>query len=308
MFFGAACLALVLAACGQEQPAAQQSAQQPADSPSANSSPEHSHDHMHGGSTTTLAPAYDASGELRMGTFQPLPDAPGAASDISGHVWTAENADGTRTTVEAMGLRPGSAYMGHLHAQPCARDAGGPHFAFDPDGPEAPPNEVHLMLTADQQGMGMATVENSRQVGAKAQSAVLHVPGGDARMVCADLSPITPEQARAASSMADDSDDSGSAIGSMDMSNAVTIDVQISNGAVEPSGERLEATVGQPIRLRVNSDAADELHVHSDPEHTFDVQAKDGQTFAFTIDRPGVYEVESHETGNIIVSLAVTPR
>ena len=39
--------------------------------------------------------------------------------------------------------------------------------------------------------------------------------------------------------------------------------------------------------IRVNSDAADELHVHSVPEHTFDVEPRPGQSFQFSVDVPG---------------------
>ena len=38
----------------------------------------------------------------------------------------------------------------------------------------------------------------------------------------------------------------------------------------------------EPIVVRVNSDVADELHVHSTPDHTFKVEPKQGQPFQFT--------------------------
>ncbi len=57
----------------------------------------------------------------------------------------------------------------------------------------------------------------------------------------------------------------------------LVVDITISGGNVTPTNAEFKAKVGQPIRLRVNSDAADELHVHSVPDHTFQVEAKPNQ-------------------------------
>ena len=47
--------------------------------------------------------------------------------------------------------------------------------------------------------------------------------------------------------------------------------------------------------MRVNSDVADELHVHSTPEHTFKIEPKPAQQFQFTVDVPGKVEIELHQ-------------
>jgi hypothetical protein len=89
---------------------------------------------------------------------------------------------------------------------------------------------------------------------------------------------------------------------------AVEIEIEIENGRVTPSGERVDVQVGEPIRLVVDSDAADELHVHSTPEHSFPVKAgDDDKQFEFTLNQPGVVEVELHELGDVVVSLAARP-
>ena len=85
----------------------------------------------------------------------------------------------------------------------------------------------------------------------------------------------------------------------------LTVDVTIQAGNVTPSNEQLTATVKQPIIIRVNSDAADELHVHSNPEHTFKVEAKQGQSFQFTVDVPGKVDVELHQRKRTIATIAV---
>ena len=88
-------------------------------------------------------------------------------------------------------------------------------------------------------------------------------------------------------------------------SQPVRIPVSIQGGSVDPSGERVDVEVDQPIRLVVDSDTEDEIHVHSDPEHEFTVQPGQNQVFGFRIDRPGVYDVESHHLEVTIVQLEV---
>lgn len=87
-----------------------------------------------------------------------------------------------------------------------------------------------------------------------------------------------------------------------------TVDVTIADGKVDPQGGRVEAKVGEEITLSVTSDAADELHVHSDPEHSFQVTAGDtDKTFTFTVETPGQVAVELHDLGVTVVQLVVTP-
>jgi heme/copper-type cytochrome/quinol oxidase subunit 2 len=85
----------------------------------------------------------------------------------------------------------------------------------------------------------------------------------------------------------------------------LTIDITISNGSVNPTNAELKAKAGQPIKLRVNSDAPDELHVHSVPDHTFPVEAKPNQTFEFTVDVPGQVEVELHKLDRTVATIQV---
>jgi plastocyanin len=85
----------------------------------------------------------------------------------------------------------------------------------------------------------------------------------------------------------------------------VTLVITIANGTVTPTNAELQAKAGQPIELRVNSDAADELHVHSVPDHTFKVEPKPGQTFQFTVDVPGQVEIELHKLQRTVATLQV---
>ena len=84
-----------------------------------------------------------------------------------------------------------------------------------------------------------------------------------------------------------------------------TLDVTIRGGEVTPTNAALQAKVGQPIVIRVNSDAADELHVHSNPEHSFAVAPANGQSFQFTVDVPGRVDVELHEQHVTVATISV---
>ena len=86
----------------------------------------------------------------------------------------------------------------------------------------------------------------------------------------------------------------------------VVINVTIADGKVTPAGEQVEAAVGQPIEVHVDSDAADELHVHSSPEREYEIEPADDQVFTFSIDRPGQVELETHETDTVVVELVVS--
>lgn len=82
------------------------------------------------------------------------------------------------------------------------------------------------------------------------------------------------------------------------------IGVTVKDGAVTPSGQRVEVTAGEPITFVIDSDVAGELHAHSSPEH--EIEFEPGTTEAeITIDRPGIVDVELHEPATLVVQLEV---
>ena len=85
------------------------------------------------------------------------------------------------------------------------------------------------------------------------------------------------------------------------------VEITIAHGTVTPTNASLTAKVGQPITLRVNSDADDELHVHSTPEHEFEVKAQPEQEFSFTVDVPGSVAVELHHLDRTVATIQVQP-
>jgi sporulation-control protein spo0M len=104
---------------------------------------------------------------------------------------------------------------------------------------------------------------------------------------------------------------SASTVNPADMSNEqappnrLIIKVTVKGGAVTPMNEQLQAAVKQQIIIRVDSDVADELHVHSTPEHTYKIEAKPNQNFQFTVDVPGKVDVELHRLKKIVATIAV---
>jgi hypothetical protein len=87
----------------------------------------------------------------------------------------------------------------------------------------------------------------------------------------------------------------------------LSVDITIAHGQVTPANATLQATVHQPITLHVTSDATDELHVHSVPDHKFEVAAAANQTFQFSVDVPGSVDVELHHLDRTVATIHVNP-
>ncbi|WP_137146064.1 hypothetical protein [Mycolicibacterium sp. CR10] len=85
------------------------------------------------------------------------------------------------------------------------------------------------------------------------------------------------------------------------------VEVSIAGGTVTPTNGQAQGTVGKPIVLQVTSDVADQLHVHSTPEHTFNIEPRPDQTFEFTVDVPGQVDIELHDLNRTVVTIQVRP-
>jgi hypothetical protein len=85
----------------------------------------------------------------------------------------------------------------------------------------------------------------------------------------------------------------------------LVIDVTIKDGQVTPTNAQVQSKVGEPIVVQVTSDAADQLHVHSNPEHTFNVEPKQSQSFQFTVSVPGRVDVELHHLNKTVATITV---
>ena len=87
----------------------------------------------------------------------------------------------------------------------------------------------------------------------------------------------------------------------------VDVNVTIANGQVTPTNATLQAKVKQQITFHITSDATDELHVHSVPDHKFQIAPAANQTFQFSVDVPGNVEVELHHLDRTIATIQVQP-
>ncbi len=126
-------------------------------------------------------------GDLVSGTFMLLDTRPSGYDDMTGTAEMARHDGGTTVTIEVSGLQPGVEYISHVHAEPCSNN-GGPHYQFEVGGSELPPNEIHLLFTADEDGNGFMTAENDQTVDERAVAIVVHpVDLIDNKIACADF-------------------------------------------------------------------------------------------------------------------------
>jgi hypothetical protein len=87
----------------------------------------------------------------------------------------------------------------------------------------------------------------------------------------------------------------------------VVVIVRIADGKAVQKAKRVDVKVGQHVSLSVSSDIDDEIHVHSDPEHTIEAKAGEIRSKTFIVDRPGQIAVESHHLGITLIQLVVRP-
>lgn len=82
------------------------------------------------------------------------------------------------------------------------------------------------------------------------------------------------------------------------------VDVRIEGDEVLPNAQEIKLSTGEALSVRIDSDRAGELHVHSTPEQFVEFGA--GTTEAeITVTTPGSVEVEDHETGAVIALIEV---
>jgi len=82
------------------------------------------------------------------------------------------------------------------------------------------------------------------------------------------------------------------------------ISVRISDGKVDGVPARVEVDRGTRIRLEVTSDRSDELHVHG-YDKTAQLAPGSPAAVTFVADLPGVFEVETHDSGLLLFQLVV---
>jgi len=88
-------------------------------------------------------------------------------------------------------------------------------------------------------------------------------------------------------------------------STTAEIDIGVADGQVTGPGTA-EVTQGQDVRIVVDADVTDEVHVHGYDLHA-EVTPDSPGVVEFTADAPGVFEVELEDAGLLLVELTVSP-
>lgn len=89
-----------------------------------------------------------------------------------------------------------------------------------------------------------------------------------------------------------------------DESEGTRIDVTIRGNDISPNAEKVEVELGETVVLDIVSDRAGEFHVHTTPDQ--EIAFEPGRTEAtLTFDRPGLIDVEEHESHKLLVQFEV---
>ncbi|MFJ3902751.1 hypothetical protein [Streptomyces sp. NPDC090025] len=83
-----------------------------------------------------------------------------------------------------------------------------------------------------------------------------------------------------------------------------TLTITVTGDSVQPPPSRVELKKGEQLTLRVTSDRADTLHVHG-YDRELPLAAGRPATLTLTVDRTGLFEVETHESGLVLTQLVV---
>ena len=86
------------------------------------------------------------------------------------------------------------------------------------------------------------------------------------------------------------------------------VDVDITDGSVQPTNASVRADVGQPIELHVDSDTPAEIRVDAPTDQVFAVAPRDGQIFGFTVDEPGTAVVALTDPALTLATIEVAER
>ncbi|MDX2392414.1 hypothetical protein NJL88_20610 [Streptomyces sp. DK15] len=83
-----------------------------------------------------------------------------------------------------------------------------------------------------------------------------------------------------------------------------TVTLAVRDGKAHPAPDRTELKRGERVALRVTSDRADTLHVHG-YDKELALPAGQEATLVLTVDRTGLFEVETHTSGLLLTQLLV---
>lgn len=85
----------------------------------------------------------------------------------------------------------------------------------------------------------------------------------------------------------------------------VVAEATIEGDSALPIAEQIELGKGETLTLRITSDRAGELHVHSTPEQVVEFEAGT-KDYPLTFDKPGTVDIEEHDTGVLLFRVLVS--
>ncbi|MFF0727811.1 hypothetical protein [Streptomyces sp. NPDC004134] len=121
-----------------------------------------------------------------------------------------------------------------------------------------------------------------------------HKPGTGHEVATGSVPPATDVPDRSANGS-----DAGAGTGA-----GTVVEIAVRDGEVVPAPGRVEVGLGERVTLRVTGDTDDELHVHG-YDKTAELRAGEAAELAFTADRAGVFDVETHGSGLVLTQLMV---
>ncbi len=121
----------------------------------------------------------------------------------------------------------------------------------------------------------------------------------------ADETPAASETPSSGASATAEGSASDSAAPEDPKADGTVIAITIDGDQITPNGDRIEVPLGEPVTFDITADRAGELHVHSTPEQELAFEQGDTQV-EVSFDKPGVVEVEDHESDKVIVQLQVS--
>jgi hypothetical protein len=87
-------------------------------------------------------------------------------------------------------------------------------------------------------------------------------------------------------------------------SNVELFEFEISSGSADPPLDRVTVAQGVTVRIVVTADEADELHLHG-YDLTAALEPGREAVLEFVADRSGLFELETHHSGLVLLQLAV---
>jgi hypothetical protein len=83
-----------------------------------------------------------------------------------------------------------------------------------------------------------------------------------------------------------------------------TLDLTVQGNDIEPSNQQIKAKPGDTLVVKITSDRAGVLHVHSSPEQELDFKPGNSQV-KVPLEQPGQVDIEEHVSDTLVARVLV---